>query len=32
LQRPDPESPIKEPTGFMFVRQRFNDLLEGFGC
>lgn len=28
LQRPDPESPIKEPTGFMFVRQRFDDLLE----
>ena len=32
LQRPNPESPIKEPTGFMFVRQRFHDLLEGFGC
>jgi len=32
LQRPDPETPIKEPTGFMFVSQRFNDLFEGFGC
>jgi hypothetical protein len=23
LHRPDPESPIKEPTGFMFARQDF---------
>jgi len=32
LQRPDPELPIQKPTGFMFANQRFNDLLEGFGC
>jgi hypothetical protein len=32
LQRPDLELPIKEPIGFMFVRQRFSDLFEGFGC
>jgi len=32
LRRPDPEMPIKEPTGFMFTSQRFHDLLEGFGC
>jgi len=32
LQRTDPESPIKEPTGFMFTSQRFHDLSEGFGC
>ena len=32
LRRPDPETPIKEPTGFMFANQRFHDLLEGFGC
>ena len=32
LQKLDLESPIKEPTGFMFARQRFDDLLEGFGC
>ncbi len=32
LQRPDPESPIKEPTGFMFARQRFCEFLaEVFG-
>lgn len=32
LQRADPESPIEEPTGFMFVKPRFDDLLEGLGC
>jgi len=32
LRRPDPETPINEPTGFMFANQRFHDLLEGFGC
>jgi hypothetical protein len=32
LQRPDPELPIKEPTGFMFARQRFCEFLaEVFG-
>ena len=32
LQRTDPESPIKEPTGFMFARQGFCEFLaEVFG-
>ena len=31
LHRPDPAPPIKEPTGFMFVRQRFSDRSEGIG-